>query len=142
MRQDVKEKWVAALRSGEYEQTKGYLGRTVTKDDGTQVMGYCCLGVLCQVAVAEGVIEAPYEAEEGHCVTLVYAGYEEVELPYMVRDWAGLDRVDPEVRTPEGAGDLTSFMGTGQPNRTTLASLNDADGFTFAQIADVIEEQF
>jgi hypothetical protein len=37
----LKEKWVAALRSGEYKQCKDQL-----KDGG----GYCCLGVLCEIS--------------------------------------------------------------------------------------------
>ena len=39
MNKEVKEKWVAALRSGKYKQTRG------TLKDKT---GYCCLGVLCE----------------------------------------------------------------------------------------------
>lgn len=35
---DIKQKWVDALRSGEYKQGQGYL----KTEDG----GYCCLGVL------------------------------------------------------------------------------------------------
>lgn len=46
MPKDMKEKWVAALRSGEYRQAAGAL----TKDGG-----YCCLGVL-QCAV-DGEVE-------------------------------------------------------------------------------------
>lgn len=38
---ELKAKWVAALRSGEYQQARG------TLFDGE---GYCCLGVLCKVA--------------------------------------------------------------------------------------------
>ena len=40
----IKKKWVAALRSGEYEQGQGYLQK-----DGK----FCCLGVLCHVCGAE-----------------------------------------------------------------------------------------
>ena len=40
MNPELKQKWVAALRSGDYEQARGALG------DGT---GYCCLGVLCDI---------------------------------------------------------------------------------------------
>ena len=40
MNQSIKEKWVAALRSGKYQQGAGYLRR----DDK-----FCCLGVLCDV---------------------------------------------------------------------------------------------
>lgn len=37
---EFKQKWVAALRSGEYQQGEGFL----LKDDT-----YCCLGVACRV---------------------------------------------------------------------------------------------
>lgn len=46
---EIKAKWIAALRSGKYQQTKGVL-----KDHG----GFCCLGVLC---VIQGVaLDAAY----------------------------------------------------------------------------------
>ena len=41
MNEQIKKKWVKALRSGEYEQTKDALHL-----DG----GYCCLGVLAAIA--------------------------------------------------------------------------------------------
>jgi hypothetical protein len=37
---ELKAKWIAALRGGEFKQTTGWL-----KDE----RGYCCLGVLCVV---------------------------------------------------------------------------------------------
>lgn len=40
MNQEVKQKWVEALRSGKYKQGQGYL----RKGDN-----YCCLGVLCDL---------------------------------------------------------------------------------------------
>lgn len=48
MDKELKDKWVAALRSGEYKQTKGKFHDT-TRETG----GYCCLGVLCEVAKPE-----------------------------------------------------------------------------------------
>jgi hypothetical protein len=39
-----KEKWVEALRSGNYEQGEGTLKNI--SDDGYE---YCCLGVLCEI---------------------------------------------------------------------------------------------
>ncbi len=64
---DPVELWCTALESGEYEQT------SFTLKNGN---AYCCLGVLCEVAKAEGVIQTynPYEAI----------------LPVKVREWAGL----------------------------------------------------
>lgn len=44
MKKELRDKWVAALRSGEYKQVVGSLK---TND------GYCCLGVLCEVANIE-----------------------------------------------------------------------------------------
>ena len=42
MKKDVMEKWVAALRSGEYKQGRGWL---ISKENE-----YCCLGVLCEIS--------------------------------------------------------------------------------------------
>ncbi len=38
--QELKTEWIAALRSGEYKQCKNKL---------TDGVGYCCLGVLCDI---------------------------------------------------------------------------------------------
>jgi hypothetical protein len=42
MKQELKEKWIAALRSGKYKQGQGLLRSANDR--------YCCLGVLCEVA--------------------------------------------------------------------------------------------
>lgn len=58
MNNELKTKWVEALRSGDYAQTKG----TLKYQDVTSV-SYCCLGVLCDVA---GIpIEASVFDDEG-----------------------------------------------------------------------------
>ena len=43
----VKQAWIDALRSGKYKQARKRLYRQETK-------GYCCLGVLCDIAKPEG----------------------------------------------------------------------------------------
>lgn len=40
MNQEIKQKWVEALRSGKYKQGQGYLRKG---------NNYCCLGVLCDL---------------------------------------------------------------------------------------------
>jgi hypothetical protein len=55
MNEEAKRLWVAALRSGKYDQTTGALR------DG---VGYCCLGVLCEVAIEAGVPVQVYHGEE------------------------------------------------------------------------------
>ena len=72
MNQEIKTKWVAALRSGEYEQTEGAL-----KDH----CGFCCLGVLCEIS----------EKETGFGIEETYAENDGREaLGLTVRVWAGL----------------------------------------------------
>ena len=46
---EVKRKWVAALRSGAYRQTKEALYRNPGDAKPGLPSGYCCLGVLCRV---------------------------------------------------------------------------------------------
>lgn len=48
MNAELKAKWIAALRSGEYKQGRGKLKRNDL---------YCCLGVLCEVADIKLVTE-------------------------------------------------------------------------------------
>src|SRR5687768_4898762 len=46
MDQYWKQKWVKALRSGKYQQGRGYLKQ---KNHLTNQFEYCCLGVLCDL---------------------------------------------------------------------------------------------
>lgn len=108
----VKDLWVQALRSGEYRQTKNYL----STDDG-----YCCLGVLCEVAIADGL-----EIDCQDYGTVFYDG-EDAILPQSVQEWADLGQANPSIDWE--ADDVCS-----------LAELNDHGG-TFDEIALVIEEQ-
>jgi hypothetical protein len=124
MKQEIKEKWVAALRSGEYKQTKGYLHNEE---------GFCCLGVLTDLCAKEKGIE--WEDSDDADGTYAMDGCE-LQLPSGVVNWAGLPTDDPYVNTPEG-------MNSESGNYSCLTQLNDGtNGFsslTFAQIADIIE---
>jgi hypothetical protein len=113
MNQEIKAKWVAALRSGEYKQGQKYLNGAG---------GFCCLGVLCDLAVKEGLAEWKVCESWGY---LSVQGYTAV-LPMSIAKWAGLPMLDlgPEIG-PSGA---------------SLAHLNDG-GFSFTQIASLIEEK-
>lgn len=116
----IKKIWVSALRSGELEQVRGKLRKAGNK--------YCCLGVLCELAVREGVIppaQWDYNAWS-------YCGSREY-LPYEVRYWAGINAMNPQVFIPD----------PDDPEKTlesTLAELNDT-GSSFDEIADIIEDQ-
>ena len=76
-----REKWIAALRSGDYKQTKGLLS------DGFR---HCCLGVACEVYQAE-VGDLRVDRRSG--ITR-YDG-EDSRLPLRVARWLGFQESDP-----------------------------------------------
>lgn len=130
MNPEIKRRWVEALRSGQYQQGLGALNKNGK---------FCCLGVLCELAVADGVIE-----RSAHPASNLSYGYDELGsdldpldpeqrceyayLPDAVREWADLPSNNPQVNVP------TKYV-----NLRTLAGLNDG-GFSFDYIADRIEE--
>lgn len=125
MKKDIVQKWVDALRSGDYRQTRGRLQRTVAKSDdvvyGSSEPGFCCLGVLCEIAVADGVIENLGPDSDGD-IQYGAAGSRSTVGPTIdIYDW--LD---------ETGGEL---------GRLNLVSLNDDEGYSFEQIAEVLETE-
>lgn len=83
MNPEVKAKWIAALRSGEYKQTQGHL----RVGDA-----FCCLGVLCNLhAQAHPEIAAEQTSKDG------YMGRDSY-LPAEVQVWAGLDTSTGELK--------------------------------------------
>ena len=124
MNEEVKKLWVDALRSGEYGQTKGVLHRTEEVRDDDLPVGYCCLGVLCDVAIKAGVqVRVDVDIEHGNAH---YDG-DWMALPESVKNWAGLKVSSPAV--PFGHEDCLE----------SLAELNDEAGLNFDEIADLIE---
>lgn len=125
MNPKVKQKWVEALRSGKYKQTRGVLRR--------RGGSYCCLGVLCEIAREEGIVDRRWESRYKEYVyfnPVFPPDSNSCDLPEAVVRWSGLDSSDPEVDIPRGI------------DKQTLASLNDELKYSFSKIADVIEQQF
>ncbi len=131
---EVKKVWVDALRSGRYQQAYQDL---IGKDGG-----HCCLGVLI--------------AELGCKIEKSCAG-----VPYSVVTAPGKDPVDSDGAIPPAIFHMIYPNSDGWPNEQAginprvevvldedgqthgvmLSELNDDYGWTFEQIADVIEEQ-
>ena len=110
MNQQVKQKWLSALRSGDYQQTRQYLH----KEDG-----FCCLGVLCDLYGKEHNVEWKL-MNNNH----FYVFQDETACPPLsVVEWAGIEGSNPYICS----------------RSVTLAELNDT-GSTFNEIADIIEE--
>ena len=107
MNQEIKARWVAWLHEHADEQTTGRLHRTEARDSNNAPVGFCCLGGLCELAVADGIIGTMEFNEHGD--TLITYGkatgrggdWDSATLPLIVMEWAGLEDNDPEVLVPE-----------------------------------------
>jgi hypothetical protein len=113
MKKEIKKKWIDALRSGEYKQTRGRL----RFDDC-----YCALGVLADIVVKEQKLDEnglPYYwwiDNTFHCKNGII-GYD-VSLPYPFRKDTGLEYAE------------------------LIIHANDINSESFGQIADIIEKEF
>ena len=125
MNRDVKKLWLEALRGGEYRQARSEL-RSATKG------WYCCLGVLCDLhrKAHPGTFTWKRKLLLGSADGKKrWWHLDEVgELPFEVRQWAGLSGADPTV----------AFGQSGESR--ALSDINDS-GSDFEVIANLIEEQ-
>lgn len=110
MKASIKKKWVAALRSGEYEQGKFKLRREETRTIKTY--SYCCLGVLCDL----------YRKEKKIPWSKVVRVNSREYPPRRVQAWSGLHSENPIV------------------SGETLSYRNDTIHNTFKEIATKIQK--
>lgn len=116
----ARKRWVELLRSGKYEQLKGYLAT----EDGTK---RCCLGVACDPVVTG--IELPWRTVYVTSAGAVrdYAGQDSAMLPRPIQRALGIEYSLPDVWYKHGP--------------FGLSTLND-HGSTFPEIADLIEATY
>lgn len=129
MNPEVKALWLEALRSGRFPQTDARLCN-ISPEDGSR--SYCCLGVLSELAIENGVpvvvkdfgpaTEPWWVSDSLHDLrrydrSIHYA-------PTKVQDWAG---IDSHGYLPEDS------------DYDSLAEANDS-GVEFDGIADLIEK--
>lgn len=106
LNKEIKDRWISALNSGDYKQGSVYL-------NGPN--GYCCLGVLCDLAAKDGVgvwEDAPRTEVKFFLGT-------DWTIPRQVDQWASISN--------------NEMVGN-------LMRLND-NGATFTEIAKVIEAE-
>jgi hypothetical protein len=147
MKVTIKRAWVRALRSGEFPQGKGLLAKPLT--DGSEQ--FCCLGVLCELARAKGIVDRrlidgryayfPPGSENGH-------GEDDSEgpvarweyhLPDAVCKWAGLMSPGKTPQTNPAFGKDGEYLNSAGKS---LTAMNDGGGYNFDDIAAVIDEHF
>lgn len=117
MHEEIKNRWIENLESGEYPKGKGSL-----RDNGT----YCCLGVLTDMYIREhdDLVWIGDSVRYAKADVGLDDEYENSLLPAKVREWAGIDKEERHIHTFSG---------------DSLASLNDRSD-TFDPIIERIKE--
>lgn len=146
MKQEIKDRWVARLRDPLQKQAKGALRRGDAR---------CCLGVLCEIAVEDGIIQTKptrdswtgLELEPDDEDTTWFYGdnlsehdylLSDATLPQQVKEWAGMTSTSGEWVSDNDAFD-TDFD---HITHVSLIELNDDREYDFPAIADAIEENW
>lgn len=134
MNPELKEKWIKELRSGRHIQAKKVLHNAKTQ-------AKCCLGVLCEVAgfAKEIKEENVYSEEFGQDVTLVVYEYEFPDGTVETRELSKNFTIET-FKNRCGCVIIPKLYDRTE-NTPSLVGLND-EGFTFDQIADIIEYFF
>lgn len=114
MKKKIADQWVKALRSGKFKQTTGKLER---------IDGNCCLGVLCNIAMVEGICD--YDNQFNG---MIQFDNNPDLLPNSVQEWAGMKEDDGTI----------VYKGKSR----SLAYLNDSLNLSFKEIANVIEKNW
>jgi hypothetical protein len=130
-KKEFRQKWVEALRSGEYQQGNSLLhGRSKGQNY------FCCLGVACDlynqlVAPADRVEFKEHEDENSLGYSFYYT-YDDkpCSLPPKVQHALGL-------LTPNGY----PSQNVDSLGKRPLSDLNDSSHYSFLQLADYIEQQ-
>jgi hypothetical protein len=123
--------WAEALRSGRFKRGRGAL-HVVDRHNNQDE--FCCLGVACEVAIAEGINVSRNEAvsQAGH-VVYQYGNPGETPdnrafPPEAVAEFFGLHNAKGAVVRQDN-GEKTTY----------LSWLNDEGSLTFDEIADIID---
>jgi hypothetical protein len=126
-------KWIEELETTDKKQGRYYLHRI--EQDGSE--SFCCLGILTEVAKADGVPMELKVHEYGASIPTFPKAYiiynERGELPNeAVLNWLGLDR-------------FSTISAKRKPDHTIPARvdmLNDEEGLTFKEIAACLRQTY
>jgi hypothetical protein len=126
MKQEIKERWINALRSGDYKQG---VGRLRSIDDR-----YCCLGVLCDVVKSDLNLDWEFSNDiaADSCKYKLLGSID--YLPQSVCSYVGLSSTQGNIKDPS-IYDIDA-------DYSTLAEINDSEALDFDAIANIIEVEF
>lgn len=133
--------WVAALRSGNYEQTNGTLRRPAGSGEWADDFHYeyCCMGVGCEITDTwpdvgsdEGFWYLNFDRALADAIKEEFPGRLEIkDMIFRGVYMDGSDRISFDITWEEGGSGELGFAG-----------MNDDQEMTFPQIADVVEHFF
>ena len=128
---NLKERWVAALKSGNYPQITGQLKRAAQSGEG-----YCCLGVLVELIIEDLPTEASWVGNDAPWT------YETSSIPkIMVKPGYGHIPVELII-LPDLVGELPGdLLRAALTTQDRLTQLNDTDRLPFSEIAEFIAEK-
>lgn len=137
MPRELGEKWLAALRSGEYKQCAGVLKDTevVVPDSEKTVTGHCCLGVLQEVA--DGDCER-VENELSYAKLPSAEWLDNHNIMFRALRWDNEGNAVQVATYPNTENDVYLFVG--ESTSVMKASEINDDGTPFAEIADMLEQ--
>jgi hypothetical protein len=138
MREEIAERWIEALESGDYAQGKLALHVRARDANGNPVDKFCCLGVLCDLASQDGVVRTD-TIHTGKVENIVYDG-KRGEIPESVKNWAGVRWADLHVPARFLVGmeldhNIVDTLAMGASVK--VSTLNDS-GKSFKEIAAII----
>ena len=154
MKEEIKTKWLKALRSGEYTQA----GTLICETGGQR--SFCCLGVLNDISnlgewrrgedyvcpsgkegafdrfLADGGDPQSWDEEQEY----LYTKRENQYAHDLVVEWAGLTDKDPELRVTDELANKYHLSPDPDDFTLPISQLNDFH-MSFLELADLIEEQ-
>lgn len=122
MKKEIKDKWIKALRSGDFVQGKGFLEKKGR---------YCALGVLSLLSLGEGQCTWNHQGEVGRYDNKRFT------LSYNTMVWAGIAQIGDRFLEPEAGRVEFNYMG----KTNSILELNDS-GLSFKEITKIIEKHW
>lgn len=129
--------WEQGLRNPELHQGVGRLAGINDTEKG--VIKYCCLGVACEIAIANGLVldRAEQRGVVADMTVIEYDG-ERDHLPESVMDWYGFEDNNPALCYINEEGDQVW---------DTASNFNDDDAglddqLSFTEIADAVRRTY
>jgi hypothetical protein len=138
---DIKQAWLDALRGGSYNQASGVLRQYDDyESDNNEPIGYCCLGVLQEVAYQVAEIELRQDDEKLDEIDFASVlGPSEAYFQNEVEEYIAAS--EPARQPINWAQDIQDFLANRNDGAIPSNALQreESEKWNFLQIADWIE---